>query len=710
MMAEVIEPQATGEIKGLTSFQSTDLETIENRRLQLWSITLLLLFAAVALLGLVVFWDEVHFPDWLPPGMVYMGLLGLVILFSAYAIEKELELRSLTEKQMEERVLTAALTNSLREAQVLFEAGRAVTFGLDLDNVLETILDCSLELLDGHAGSVMMLQSEDELRTVCAAGQSAARGAQVRLYQGIAGRVAATGEPVLVRGVFDWEHYVSEPGTPRPTSAISVPLRHAAQLLGVLNVNARPGREYNEHDLRALSLFGDQAAAAISNARAFETQRVVAVQSNYQAMHDPLTGLPNRALLLDRIGNALIRRRPPEHEVVLLFLDLDDFKRINDSLGHQAGDEVLIAMGERLRTSVRAADSVARFGGDEFAILLEDSNSDEAIATAERILEDLALPFVLDGREVHFSASIGIAIQESGDAAADEIMRNAFTALHAAKDRGKGQVAIYEESMHSSVLHRLELEQELRHAIENDQLDVYFQPVIDLTDLSVHSFEALVRWHHPERGLLAAAAFVPLAEEAGLLPEIDRTVLRHTCNMLTEVNAGPLAHRPVSAHVNLSPTSLQKPDFISTLAWDLEKYRVEPDKLVFEITESVILQDLEKVARRLRAMKSLGVRLALDDFGTGYSSLSYLRSFPIDVVKIDRLFIDGLARDAGAAALVQAIVRLGLGLAFEVVAEGIENQEQLEKLVDLGCRYGQGFYLSNPLSGAELVAFLEPAS
>ncbi|MFV2074371.1 MAG: diguanylate cyclase domain-containing protein, partial [Thermoanaerobaculales bacterium] len=432
MTTEGVGPQSDGRITGLASFQIPDLETIENRRLQLWSMTLLLLFTTAALLGLVVFWDEVRFPLWLPPGIVYLALLGLVTLFSAYAIEKELELRSLTENLMEERALSAALTNSLRKAQVLFEAGKAVTFGLDLDNVLETILNCSLDLLDGQAGSVMMMQSENELRTVCAAGQTTARGAQVRLNQGIAGRVAATGEPVLVRGVFDWEHYVSEPGSQRPTSAISIPLRHDELLIGVLNVNAQPGREYNEHDLRALSLFGNQAAAAISNARTFETQRVVAVQSNYQAMHDSLTGLPNRVLLLDRIGNALVRRRPPEHEVVLLFLDLDDFKRINDSLGHQTGDKVLIAMAERLRASVRAGDSVARFGGDEFAILLEASNSDEAIASAERILEDLTLPFNLDGRELHFSASIGIAVQGSGEAVAEVIMRNAFTALHAA--------------------------------------------------------------------------------------------------------------------------------------------------------------------------------------------------------------------------------------------------------------------------------------
>jgi EAL domain-containing protein (putative c-di-GMP-specific phosphodiesterase class I) len=242
--------------------------------------------------------------------------------------------------------------------------------------------------------------------------------------------------------------------------------------------------------------------------------------------------------------------------------------------------------------------------------------------------------------------------------------------------------------------------------VENESLDVYFQPVLNLADLTVQSLEALVRWHHPERGLMPAGSFVALAEEAGLLPMIDRIVLRRTCRTVTELNAGILNAAPVSAHVNLSPSSLEDPNFVTNLAWDLEESGLEPERLVLEITEGAIMHDLEQVAGRLRAVKSLGARLALDDFGTGYSSLSYLRTFPVDVVKIDRMFVDGLAKDKGAAALVQAIVRLGLGLGFEVMAEGIESQEQLDRLLDLGCRFGQGFYLANPLSEPELNLYL----
>lgn len=706
MRASQTGTSGTGKITSLTSLRTPDLEAVESRRLQLWVMTLVLLTAVVALLGLVLFWQFVHFPVWLPPAVVYLGLVVLVVLFCVYAIEKELELRSLTRELMEERVLTAGLNNRLREAQVLLEAGKALNLRLDLDQVLDTILECSMDLLDAQSGSIMMSHSGDELRTVASAGQTAARGARVSLHDGIAGRVAASREPVLVRGTFDWKHYTAQPETQRPTSAVCVPLVHEDGLIGVLNVNAKVGREYTEHDLRALSLFGSQAASAIANAEVLETQKVIAFHSSYQALHDPLTGLPNRTLLQDRIANSLARRRPAEQQVVLLLIDLDDFNRVNDSLGHAAGDQVLIALAERLRASVRAGDSVARFGGDEFALLLEASGAVEAVAAARRILRDLELPFSLEHRELRFSASIGIALQAPRSTSTEELMRSAFTALHVAKERGKGQIVLFEDSMHSTALHRLDLEQDLRSAVENESLDVYFQPVLNLADLTVQSLEALVRWHHPERGLMPAGSFIALAEEAGLLPMIDRIVLRRTCRTVTELNAGVLNAAPVSAHVNLSPSSLDDPNFVTNLAWDIEESGLEPERLVLEITEGAIMHDLEQVAGCLRAVKSLGARLALDDFGTGYSSLSYLRTFPVDVVKIDRMFVDGLAKDKGAVALVQAIVRLGLGLGFEVMAEGIESQEQLDRLLELGCRFGQGFYLANPLSEPELNLYL----
>jgi len=701
------EDQPTrGHVTSLTSFETPTLEMIARRRLQLWAMTLVLLVSTVAVLSLVLFWGESDISFSATRGIVYLGVVLLVVLFGAYAIGKELDLRSLTEELMDERVLAAALTNSLREANALIESSGDSSIRLNVDQVLDTILSCSMDLLDGHSGSVMLMHSDKELRTVCSSGDSPARGARVGLSEGIAGQVAATREPVLVLGIFDWDHYDKDEEH-RPASAICVPLIAKDELIGVLNINAKTDRKYTERDLRAMSLFGEQAGAAIDSAQTQAAKRKVADQGNYQAMHDPLTGLPNKALLLDRVGNSLSRRRPPGHAAVLMFLDLDDFKRVNDSLGHSAGDEVLVALAERLVKSVRSGDSVAHFGGDEFAILLEAKDPEEATAAAKRILGDLARPFPLEGREVKFTASVGIALAHTNEMGPEDLMRNAFTALHTAKERGRAEIAVFEESMHSSALSRLDLEQELRHAVENQGLDVYFQPLMNLSDLTVHGFEALVRWIHPEKGVISAFHFIPLAEEAGLTPKIDRMVLQRTCAKVRKLNNTIFADRPAAAHVNLSPTSIRQNDFVKNLANDLAESGLKPEQLVLEITEGVMMQDVEQAASRLRAIKSLGVRLALDDFGTGYSSLSYLRSFPVDVVKIDKLFVDEIETDEGASALVQAILRLGLGLTFEVVAEGIETQEQMKSLLDLGCLYGQGYYLAHPLSSPDLAVFLE---
>jgi diguanylate cyclase (GGDEF)-like protein len=600
--------------------------------------TLVLLVSTVAVLSLVLFWGDSHLSFFACRGIVYLGVVVLVVLFGAYAIGKELDLRSLTEELMDERVLAAALTNSLREANALIESGSDSSIRLNVEQVLDTILSCSMDLLDGHSGSIMIGKDD---------------------------------------------------------------------LIGVLNINAKTDRRYSERDLRAMSLFGEQAGTAIESAHTHEAKRKATDQGNYQAMHDPLTGLPNKALLLDRVGNSLSRRRPPGHAAVLMFLDLDDFKRVNDSLGHSAGDQVLVSLTERLVKSVRSGDSVAHFGGDEFAILLEAKDPEEAIAAANRILADLAKPFAIEGREVKFTASVGIALAKSNEMQPEELMRNAFTALHTAKERGRAEIAVFEESMHSSALSRLDLEQELRHAVDNQGLDVYFQPLMNLSDLTVHGFEALVRWIHPEKGVISAFHFIPLAEEAGLTPKIDRMVLKRTCAKVRDLNNTMFADRPAAAHVNLSPNSIRQPDFVKNLANDLAESGLNPEQLVLEITEGVMMQDVEQAASRLRAIKSLGVKLALDDFGTGYSSLSYLRSFPVDVVKIDKVFVDEIETDKGASALVQAILRLGLGLTFEVVAEGIETEEQLKSLLELGCLYGQGYYLAHPLSSPDLAKFLE---
>ncbi len=695
-------------IAGLRSFETPTLEGVEQRRLQLWVLTLSLLVTVAVALATLTFWHDLSAPDWLNPRVVQWGLVLVVLLFCAYAIEKEIQLRRLTRLLVDERVLTAALTNRLREVSTLLEAAKAINLVLDLQEVLETILECAHELLGSRDGSIMLVHGEDELRTVCASSGSAARGARVRFGEGIAGRVASTREPLLVTGVLHPERVAPAPGAlPPPTSSLSVPLVHRDVLLGVLNVNAAEGRTYNEHQLRALSLFGEQAAAAIANARLYEEQRLLASQNVYQALHDLLTNLPNRALFLDRVTHALSRRRRKDQLVALLFLDLDDFKLINDSLGHTAGDEVLIAFADRLRSSVRSGDAMARFGGDEFAILVEDIGSSvNAVAAAECILGLFAEPYTVGGKPVWLRASIGIAVESLSASSAEALLRNADTAKNVAKSLGKGRIVVFEEAMHADAVHRLEVEAELRAALDGRQLAVYFQPVFALVPPHAVALEALVRWNHPERGLLPAAAFIPLAEQAGLTIEIDRWVLREACEALKAMRRDLPRAAALTLSVNIAPAHLQDPGLVDDVAEVLSATGLEAESLTLEVTENAILIDAERTSAHLNRLKGLGVKLALDDFGTGYSSLSHLRRFPVDVVKIDRVFIDGITTDRGASSLVQAIVRLGSGLNIDVIAKGIERQPQAEALLQLRCPFGQGWHLCEALPFDALSTFL----
>ncbi|MGD2116162.1 MAG: EAL domain-containing protein [Acidobacteriota bacterium] len=695
-------------IAGLRGFEPPTLQSVEQRRLQLWVLASLVLVAVAGALVLFAFRTELAPPPWLTGRAAQLGFLLLIILFCAYGIEKELQLRRVTELLVHEQVLTAALTNRLREIHSLLEAGKAINLGLDLDDVLSTIVGCARELLDGRDASIMLAAGSRELRTVATSGTSAARGARLAFGEGIAGRVATNREPLLIHGVVHHADAASrrrEP--PAPDSAMSVPLIHRQNLLGVLNVNARQGATYTEHDLRALSLFGEQAASAIANAQLYQAQRLMASQKLFQALHDSLTRLPNRALFLERVTRALERQRREDQRVAILFLDLDDFKRINDSLGHAAGDEVLIAFAERVRSSLRSSDTVARFAGDEFAVLVEGVRSqDEAIAAAERTLGVLHHPFPIGDREVRLTGSVGIAIESPGETGQEELLRGADTALHAAKEKGKGLVVVFERAMHDRALKRLDLESELRRALERQELAVHYQPICSLDDLRPVGVEALVRWRHPERGLLPASAFVPFAEHAGILGDIDRWVLERACSEVGSLSFRSSSGAPLAVNVNLSPSRLHDPAIVSQVEEALTRTGLDPVRLTLEITEGAVLDDAEAAEDELRRLKRLGLNLALDDFGTGYSSLNYVRRFPVDTVKVDRVFIDGLSRDQGTTALVEAIIKLGNGLSLDVIAEGIERRSQVEDLMKLDCALGQGWLLAKPMSGEALTEYL----
>jgi diguanylate cyclase (GGDEF)-like protein/PAS domain S-box-containing protein len=439
----------------------------------------------------------------------------------------------------------------------------------------------------------------------------------------------------------------------------------------------------------------------------------------HQALHDPLTGLPNRALFMDRLSHALSRAKGRKSEVAILFMDLDNFKVINDSLGHRAGDRVLVAASKRIQSVLRPEDTVARLGGDEFILLLEGIDVSAAVHATERVQQRLQVPISVSGRQLFITASVGMAIGGTNGKQAADLLRDADSAMYQAKRLGKARYAVFEEEMNARAIERLELEHGLRQALKRGEFRVYYQPEMQLdADLQRHlrsagnqavvarsamqapwiaGMEALVRWEHPERGLLLPDDFIPLAEETGLIVDIDELVLAEACRNTKEWQARFPAEPPLAVCVNLSARWFGEPDLTETIRRILAETGLDPTCLHLEITESTAMGDAPATVDTLEELKDLGVRIAIDDFGTGYSSLSYLERFPVDYVKIDRSFVGKLGRDQGTAALVSGMIRLAHSLGLKVIAEGVETEEQLKRLQGLGCDLAQGHYFSEPV-------------
>jgi diguanylate cyclase (GGDEF)-like protein/PAS domain S-box-containing protein len=425
-------------------------------------------------------------------------------------------------------------------------------------------------------------------------------------------------------------------------------------------------------------------------------QKSLEEQLTHQAFHDSLTKLANRALFSDRVGHALMRADRTGHDAIVLFVDVDDFKTVNDSLGHAAGDDLLIEIAARLEGAVRPSDTVARLGGDEFAILLEDmSNITDAQIVAERILTDFESSIEIQNRELFVRASIGIASSANREEGAEELLRNADVAMYTAKGAGKGTYVIFEPTMHEAALDRLELKGAMERALEFDEFRLHYQPIVDLTTGGICGVEALVRWQRGDT-LVPPMDFIPLAEETGFIHKLGSWVLMEACRQGREWQERyPLAE-PLGINVNVSVQQILQPTLVEAVSAALFESGLDPATLTLEITEHDLLRGIDEVVGRLEALKTLGVRIAIDDFGTGYSSLSYLGRFPVDVLRIDRSFMARLAEE-GEAALTEAVVQLGRTLSLEVVAEGIEELEQLLVLRTLDCGRGQGFYFARPL-------------
>ena len=438
--------------------------------------------------------------------------------------------------------------------------------------------------------------------------------------------------------------------------------------------------------------------------RDVEERRALEEQIHHQAFHDSLTGLANRALFEDRLNHALERLRRDERQgASVVFIDLDDFKTVNDSLGHAAGDELLRAFAACLGDCTRRMDTVARFGGDEFAVLVEGFMAEDAAAViAERIHATLEKPIRLEQDDVYVHASLGIA---SGDASttADTVVRNADLAMYSAKADGKGHSAFFEQSMHSAARKRLQLTGDLRRALDENQLSVNYQPLVRLDDGRMLGVEALLRWTHPELGLVPPVEFIPLAEESGLIVTIGSYVLHEACQQLKRWQSEHPDQHPEYVSVNLSVRQFQREGHVvEDVRHALDAAGLDGTHLMLEITESVLMEDRQPIIRDLDALRELGVKIAIDDFGTGYSALSYLREFPIDTVKMDRSFVQNLGKDAADSALVRSVVELGGALDMQIIAEGIELQGQLDSVTGLHCDIGQGYFFAPPLDAAAM--------
>jgi diguanylate cyclase (GGDEF)-like protein len=425
----------------------------------------------------------------------------------------------------------------------------------------------------------------------------------------------------------------------------------------------------------------------------------------FMATHDALTGLPNRTLILDRVEQMLARAARSKTPVVVLFIDLDNFKHVNDTLGHGAGDELLQAVAQRLDGAVRAADALGRLGGDEFVVISDEISlqaGPELIA--ERLLEALKHPFKLGaGKEAGLvvSASIGIAMGEA--ASAEELLRNADIAMYRAKWDGKNRYALFESAMQDTIQNRMALEMDLRDALQNDEFFLAYQPILALVDMSPTGVEALIRWRHPARGVLQPDEFIPLAEETGLISEIGKWVLEEACS---QAAAWRKAGYPIDMAVNVSARQLDTDQLMTDIEGALSESGLNPDALTIELTETTLMRNVEETARRLRDIKELGVRIAVDDFGTGYSSLGHLKRFPVDALKIDRSFISGLRSNQQSETLIHTLVQLGKALSIETFAEGIEQPQELSLLRDEDCEGGQGFLFARPLDVDGTEAFL----
>jgi len=637
--------------------------------------------ASLGLCGAVITATDVH--------ALPLLLVPAVTLFAAYRAY-------LSERERHQRL------------EFLYGANRTLARSREIAPALEGLLLRSLEAFRAEVAEIILFGSDENpsLRTLLGPGsyRELMEPVDSDVADGMRDLLERSGGAITLDTPFGGgrlQRYLEARGV---THAMVAPLPGEERVIGAIMLANRFGvvRSFGHEDLRLLDTLAGNASVALQYDRLEQAVMQLSVlqeQLHHQAYHDPLTSLANRSLFTDKVREAIAARRS---EVAVLFIDLDDFKTVNDSLGHAAGDELLVAAASRLRACLRPEDLVARLGGDEFAVMIEDAHDAEAAAVrvARRIMEAFVLPVGVGSESVAVYVSVGIATSHGGDFSAEELIRDADVAMYQAKTTGKGHFQVFHPSMGAAVLERHGLKEELRLAIERQELTLYFQPIVDLDTGRLVAEEALVRWEHPRRGLVGPAEFVPLAEETGLILSLGQYVLEEACQQArrwqASAEADPTSASEVAVHVNLSAVELRDPELVTRVQKTLKSAEVDPRSLIFEITETVLLDNSERVTAAIGELRELGVRFALDDFGTGYSSLSYLHTLPFDMLKIAKSFVDGLARGGREASFVRMIIELARTLGVTVIAEGIETQEQVDALVILECDLGQGFHLGRP--------------
>jgi diguanylate cyclase (GGDEF)-like protein len=574
--------------------------------------------------------------------------------------------------------------------------GQLALEGTDIQELAQEAGGIVTGVLGADIGGVMkLLPGGDELLLVAAVGLPEEQVGKTRVptgYRSQSGYALATGKPTVVR---DWRTETrfqesklqADAGM---TSAAIILIKGKGEPYGVLGAGFRNEYEFTQEDVNFMQAIANVLANAIERRRAEE-------RTQHEALHDSLTCLPNRNLFLDRLQHALTTAARRQTAIAVLFLDLDQFKLVNDSLGHAAGDELLAAVAPRIEQALRPGDTVARFGGDEFAVLAEDVRNERgATRIAERIAEALARPFILREREHFVSASIGISIG-TGTEDPEALIRDADAALYRAKDHGRGGYEIFDEVMRSRVIEHMQTENDLRRALQREEFVMHYQPVVSLVDGSIVSMEALLRWDHPDRGLIGPLAFIPVAEESRLIVPIGRWVIEQACRQAAAWQQLHPDSAPIGVAVNLSARQLADPELTSHIEGSIKANGIAAETLWLELTETALLDDTAPCERSLTNLSRIGVRLALDDFGVGFSSLGYLKRLPLSMIKLDRTFVENVTDNPHDAAIVRAVSEMADTIGIDVVAEGVETDEQVRMARELGCGYAQGYHFAEPV-------------